>query len=83
MLLACPGERPGMLLNVKCTDSPTTMTYLAQSVSSAMLKNPAKGIRLGEEKNPVLKCVFLWRISVIGGNLANIRTVLCVRDNVP
>lgn len=23
MLLACPGERPGMLLNVRCTDSPT------------------------------------------------------------
>lgn len=74
MLLACPGE---MLLNVKCTDSPTTTTYLAQSVSSAMLKNPAEGIRLGEGKNPVLKCVFLWRISVIGGNLANIRT-FCV-----
>lgn len=78
MLLACPGERPGVLLHVKCTGSPTTTTYLVQSVSSAMLTDPAEGIRLGGEKNPVLKRVFLWRIRVISGNLANISTALCI-----
>lgn len=42
------------------------------------MKNPAEGIRLGGKGLQFLN-VFLWRISVIGGNLANIHSVLCVR----